>query len=47
MPKGEVRSINCSKNKLNSKIIFIFHSNPNASLLQLTEKKVIGLNENN
>ena len=33
MPKNAVRLMNSSKNKINSEIIFIFHSNPNAHLL--------------
>ena len=35
MPKSVVRLINSSKNKLNSEIIFIFHSNPNAHLVSV------------
>ena len=31
MPKSVVGLINSNKNKLNSKIIFIFHLNPNAT----------------
>ena len=35
MQKSAVRLINSSKNKLSSKIIFIFHPNPNAHLIYL------------
>ena len=35
MQKSAVRLINSSKNKLNSKIIFIFHLNLNAHLIYL------------
>ena len=35
MQKSAVRLINSSKNKLNSKIIFIFRPNPNAHLIYL------------
>ena len=33
MLKSAVEPINSNKNKLNSKIIFIFHPNPNADLV--------------
>ena len=35
MPKSAMEPINSSKNKLNSEIIFIFHSNSNAHFIML------------
>ena len=37
--KYAVRPMNSSKNKLNSKIILIFHHNPNTHKKEVKEKK--------
>ena len=37
MSKNEVGPINSSKNKLNSEIILIFNSNPNAHIMWVWE----------
>ena len=43
MPKNVVKPINSNKNNLNSEIIFIYHLNPNAHLINWKQR----INEGN